>query len=595
MAAVAKEEIERIIEATDMYALVSPYVTLQKSGSGYKGLCPFHQEKTPSFSVSQEKHLAHCFSCGKGGSPIQFLMDIKHIPFLEAVKELADFNHIKINLADQNTKLELEKQKFYNMNDLTNKLFIRNLNSTNSGEKALAYLIKRGLDKETIDTFSLGLAPKENNIIYNLLKQSNYLELDVVEAGLVRNNDGNYVDFFVNRIMFPIKDERGRIIGFSGRDYNNTSQAKYLNSIETPVFKKNLVLYNLNLALNYISQNDRVILHEGYMDVIASFRSGLKEVVCSMGTELTQGQIRKIARLTKNVILCYDSDSAGIKATLRAGTLLIKEGLNVSTVKLDKTKDSDEYVLKYGLSAYYNYFTTHIKSFLDYVFSELFTDIDITNIILVEEKKKEFFKYLRLYNSNLIVDKYLSLLAEKIKVNIATLQNDYYAKEDILIPSPYEIRVNVKKPSFDKLKVYEIRIFDYAKSSKSYALKIDAFLESDNNFIGINNKCQILWQNLINYYSDKEEFSEEEFVSFLKQQNLYDDYYNLIKAGEKYQKINIPYSEEDLEACLKKINKIAGRKKLNNIQTSINSQSDATLKKELTEQKFAMRQKYERK
>lgn len=602
MASVAREEINRIIEATDMYALVSPYVKLEKVGQGFKGLCPFHSEKTPSFSVSQEKHLAHCFSCGKGGNPIQFLMDIKHIPFLEALRELAAFNNIKLDLNDPKTRDEVEKQKFYDMNELALKLFTRNLLNTSSGEKALAYLTKRGLSEDDIKTFEIGLAPKEGNILYKLLKESNYLELDMVEAGLITNKGDSYSDFFINRIMFPIKDERGHILGFSGRSYEMNSQAKYMNTPESKVFRKNLILYNLNLAINAISKANDIILHEGYMDVIASYRSNLQEAVCSMGTALTNGQIKQIKRYTKNVTICYDNDNAGIKATLRAAPLLIKEGLNVSCVKLDKAKDSDEFVAKYGKEAYYNYFTRNKVSFIDYAFKEVTNNLDINDISKIEQAKQEFFTYLRLYNSNIIVDKYLKLFASFIQVDAKALENDYYNNRvnapDNIIPTdiPNIFIEQTPKENVINFKRYEIRIFDYAKSDKNIANKIDNYLEKDNNLIGLNQELQLLWQTLMTYYDDKLEFNEEEFVEVLKETNLYDKYYNMIMINDKYkEKVEEPYNETDLEACLTKISQIARRKKLKNIQDSIYSQKDESLKKELTERKFLMRQSYERK
>ena len=593
--AVAKEEIKKIIEATDMYALVSPYVKLQKSGSGYKGLCPFHNEKTPSFSVSQEKHLAHCFSCGKGGNPIQFLMDIKHISFLEAVKELADFNHIKIDLNSVDTKEELAKLKYYNLNNLAEKLFTRNLFSTNTGQLALDYLKGRGLDEETIKTFGIGLAPKDGNTLYNLLKQSNYLELDMVDASLVKNNGDKYQDFFINRITFPIKDVKGNIVAFSGRDYTNSSNAKYMNSSETLVFKKNLLLYNLDLAINQITLNDRIILHEGYMDVIASYRAGLKEVVCSMGTSLTDGQIKQITRLTKNVILCYDSDNAGVTATIRAFTLLHKYNLNISVVKLDKTKDSDEYVKKYGLKAYYDYFNTHIVSFIEYYFNELTNKLNINDIFKVEEIKVELFKYLKMYNSNIITDKYLNLFATKLGVSYNSLINDY--NKDITNVIPNEISIKPKEIQKNiSFKIYEIRLFDYAKSKREIAYQIDDFLEKDNNFLGVSEIYQQLWQTLMNFYSYNEIYNEELFNIILKEKNLYADYYEMILASDKFKaRLDLEYNQKDLDECLNKIAKKAHKIKLNNLQNSINKQTDENLQKELTLKKFNMRKLYERK
>ncbi len=593
---VTKEEIEKLINSTDMFALVSPYVKLIKSGSGYKGICPFHSEKTPSFSVSQEKHLAHCFSCGKGGNPIQFLMDIKHLNFIEAVKELAKINHMDLQIDDVKDPKSQEKEKYYALNDLANKLFTRNLLSTNEGQKAIKYLNERGLDIEAIKEFSLGLAPRDGKMLYNLLKESNYLELDMVSCGLVKNNDNNYYDFFTNRIMFPIKDIRGNIIGFSGRTYKDAlNQAKYMNTYESLVFKKNLVLYNLDLAIDFITLNDRIILHEGYMDVIASYRSGLKEVVCSMGTSLTSGQINLIGKYTKNVIICYDSDNAGIKASFRAGELFLKSGFNVNLVKLDKTKDSDEYVKKYGLEAYKSYFLSHIISFIDYVYNEVTTSINNNDISSIENAKNNLFKYLKLYKSNLIWEKYLTDFAKFLNISLDSIKADFYKNDkietNIVVNYPKEDKKEIKENNF---KYAAIRIFDYAKSSKIKALEIDNYLEKDNRFIGLGPILGQLWQAIISFYQDNFYFDEEKFVLYLQEKNLYNDYYHMISLNEFYAKLNLPYSDSDLNECLESINKEARNIKLNNIQQSINMKIDEKLAKELTIKKFKLRQKCEK-
>ena len=214
----SKEDINNLIEKTDMVKLVEPYTKLKKTGSGYVGLCPFHEEKTPSFSVSQDKHLAYCFSCHKGGSPIQFLMDIKHIDFMDAVKELAKINNVNLNLSTKSDN-SLTYKKYYDMNELALKFYQANLFNTKDGKVALKYLHERGLNDDVINDFKIGLAPKEDNKLYSLLKDAGYLELDMIDNGLVKSNSNSYQDVFIDRIMFPILDEVGNVVAFSGRTY----------------------------------------------------------------------------------------------------------------------------------------------------------------------------------------------------------------------------------------------------------------------------------------------------------------------------------------------------------------------------------------
>ena len=432
---VSKDDIKKLIEATDMAALVSPYVKLIKSGSGYKGLCPFHHEDTPSFSVSQEKHLAKCIGCGKGGSPIQFLMDIKHLSYLEAVRELAKINNMDINLAPP-SKAEQINQKYYEINQLALDFYERNLWHTVSGEKALKYLNERGLKNEIIKKFKIGLAPKEPDLLYQFLHEAKYLELDMVDCGLVRNSNDKYYDVFTDRIIFPITNESGKVLGFSGRIYQGEKNLpKYLNTAETPAFKKNNILYNLENAIEGITQNNRIVLHEGFMDVIATTRAGIKEVVCSMGTALTQNQIRIIKKYTNNVILSYDSDKAGILATYRALDLFESQGFNVKILKINGAKDSDEFVSKFGEKRYLEYFNSNQIEGLEYIYESATANLDINNNNAIEEAKKTIFTALKSKKSAVLAEKYINRLSQALNVSSQALFADYDATARPVIPS----------------------------------------------------------------------------------------------------------------------------------------------------------------
>lgn len=573
---VSNAEIQKLIEATDMAALVSPYVKLIKSGSGYKGLCPFHSEKTPSFSVSQDKHMAKCFGCGKGGNPIQFLMDIKHISFIEAVRELANINNMQLDIAPPNP-LEEQYKKYYEINELALNLYTRNLWHTKDGEKALNYLLERGLSKELIQEFKIGLAPAEHNTLYQVLKEANYLELDMVDVGLVRSNNDKYYDVFTNRIIFPITDERGRVLGFSGRIYNDSDKqtAKYMNTAETPIFKKNNILYNLDRAIPGIVQNDRIVLHEGFMDVIATYRSGIKEAVCSMGTQLTQNQIRIIKKYTNNVVLCYDGDKAGILATYRALDMFEKAGLKVKIVKLEGAKDSDEFVHKFGLEKYVEFFNHNQQDGLAYLYQSLIKKLDINDLDKVEEAKKTLFLALRAKQSQSILEKYINKLAEDLHISSTALFIDYERITGIANQENRPKRSNAFDQKIQKIildKVYELRIFEYAKTSKRSALEIDKFLEENNALYALDSKNQEIWIVLINqYYKDNEDFDEQKFSNLLIEKNLFDFYFNNKTALDKHNYTK--YGDVDLEACFNRLKIVAKEKRVHSLQKNIMNDS----------------------
>jgi DNA primase len=276
---ISEEKINEIIDKTDMVGLVSEFVTLQKRGKNYFGLCPFHADQTPSFSVSPSKKIAKCMSCGEGGNPINFLRKIKNVSFEEACFLLAD--RVGVQLERTKTVKHVdENSKYYEINQVAQKFYEHFLHNSQSGKEALEYLNKRGLDLETIKMFGIGLAPKNYTTLTKVLSDKGYSLTDAHDIGLITRKENDYYDMFFNRIMFPIIDEAGHVLGFSGRVFDgDTSGGKYVNTQETVIYKKGEMLYNLNNAIPHIRKMGRVILCEGQMDVISLSNAGIKEVV----------------------------------------------------------------------------------------------------------------------------------------------------------------------------------------------------------------------------------------------------------------------------------------------------------------------------
>ena len=350
---ISQEKINEIIDKTDIVGLVSEYVTLQKRGKNYFGLCPFHDDQSPSFSVSPSKKIAKCMSCGEGGNPINFLRKVKNISFNDAAVQLAERVGIHIEVAKTPTKVD-EFAKYYEINQVAQKFYVHFLFNSQTGKEALEYLYKRGLDLETIKMFGIGLAPKNHTTLTKMLTDKGYSLLDAADIGLLRNGNEGYYDTFSNRIMFPIMDEEGRVVGFSGRIFiNDPNQPKYVNTEETPIYKKGEMLYNLNNAIPHIRKANKVLLCEGQMDVIAVSNSGIKNVICSLGTALTAEQAQLIAKYTKNIVICYDGDTAGIKATGKAFNVL--RNFNAMSVTLPNGMDPDEYLKLNGKDSFIDY------------------------------------------------------------------------------------------------------------------------------------------------------------------------------------------------------------------------------------------------
>ena len=347
--------IDEVVERNDIVEVISEYAKLKRVGSRYAALCPLHNDKkSPSLSISPDKQLFHCFGCGAGGNVIHFIMDMEHLEFMDALKYLADRVRLPMpepgNPADRKKREEVQdkRQRIYQINAEAARYFFRNL-AGEKGKDALAYLRDRQLTNETIKKFGIGYAPEGWTSLLDYLKEKGYKEHDIYEAGLARIRDnGTYYDVFHDgRVMFPIFDVRGNILGFGGRimtERENTG--KYINTSETLVFKKKEIVYGLNFAKN--DKSVKLLLMEGYMAVISLHQAGIGTAVASMGTAMTEEQARLIKKYANKAVLCYDSDSAGQKATLRNGPTLMEQGVKTRVMTLTDGKDPDEFIKAKG-------------------------------------------------------------------------------------------------------------------------------------------------------------------------------------------------------------------------------------------------------
>ncbi len=606
----SKQDIERIIEATDIVALVSKYVKLEKNGKNYKGLCPFHNEDTPSFIVSPDKKLAHCFGCGGGGNPIKFLMQIENIDYQEAVARLAKDAGIDIKSGYQDNKNK-SLAKYYKIMNIATSFYSKNIQNTKDGLEAQEYLNKRGLDLDLINTFKIGLSPQAGSTIYEVLKDMNQLELDMFDVGLVDKNVSGYYDMFHDRIMFPIINENGDTVGFSARWYKGElkGQPKYINTRETVIFKKGEILYNLNLAKGDILKKKRFILHEGQMDVIASYRSDLKEAICTMGTALTMEQARLLKKYASHVIICYDADSAGIKASRKAIGIFKAMGMQIHLVLLPDKMDPDEYVMKYGSEAYKDYFENNMVDSTRYLFETSLMHKNLNDSEVCEATKAEIFELLNSIRSATEIEEYLKKTAEVIGCSFEAISDDFtrYArnhtaltKEEPSYPSggdfaypeyppyqgefvpPYDdinggmvpelILVNKKQWN----SICELRLFRYARSSKQEALYINRVLE--DRMEAMSPDSQRLWLALVdNYYANYDEFDEGLFLKIIKEADLLTYYCDVIEAlnGDK-----TPYSEDDRNECLIKLKEIKYYKLMKSLveKTNLSENDDEKIK-----------------
>lgn len=346
----SREVIDEVISRNDIVDVISGYVKLKKNGSSYTGLCPFHNEKSPSFSVSGQRQLYHCFGCGAGGNVITFVMEYENMTFLEAVKMLGERAGVALpqtSMSEEDRKERGIRDRLLEINKIAATYYYRQLRSEN-GKAGLDYLKKRELSDSTINSFGLGYATQSTGNLYKLLKDKGYDDDILKESGLFTYERGIHEKFW-NRVIFPIMDINNKVIGFGGRVMGD-AKPKYLNSPETRLFDKSRNLYGLNIART--SRKPNMIICEGYMDVISMHQAGFNQAVASLGTALTPGHARLLKRYTDNVLITYDSDEAGVKAALRAIPILKEAGLSTKVINMRPYKDPDEFIKAMGAEAF---------------------------------------------------------------------------------------------------------------------------------------------------------------------------------------------------------------------------------------------------
>lgn len=380
MKAIDRETIQRIIDTADIVEVVSDFVHLRRRGANFIGLCPFHNERTPSFSVSRAKGICKCFSCGKGGSPVNFIMEHEQLSYWDALRYLARKYNIEIQeheVTEAERQAISERQALFDVNDFALKHFHDNLLSTPDGtEIGLAYFRQRGISDAMVEKFQLGYSLDKRYDFLEAARSAGYSDDAMVKTGLcVRTEHGELYDRFKGRVMYPVFSISGKVVAFGGRTLRiDKSMAKYVNSPESVIYKKNRELYGMFQAKQAIVRKDKCILVEGYMDVISMHQQGVENVVASSGTSLTQGQIRLIHRFTENVTVIYDSDAAGIKASLRGIDLLLAEGLNIKVLLLPEGDDPDSFAQSHTAEQVDEYLAEHETDFIRFKTDVLLRD-----------------------------------------------------------------------------------------------------------------------------------------------------------------------------------------------------------------------------
>lgn len=481
------EKIKEIRNAVDIVSVISSYIPLVKKGKNYFGVCPFHDDTNPSMSVSSEKQIYKCFSCGASGNVFNFVMDYEKVDFKEALNILSKISGIPLDNIYVSKPRKYEK--FYKIYDLSCKYYQNNL-SCEDGAVAKNYLYQRKIDDELIKVFKIGLSKKGNNLT-ELLTKKDYSMKELELIGLTSNNR----DLYQNRIMFPLFNITGEVVGFSGRIYNSKSDSKYINTKETPIFKKGELLYNYHLAKEEARKEKKLIIVEGFMDVIRLYSVGIKNVVALMGTALTKEQITLIKRVSNNIIISLDGDSPGKKACYNVGEALEETGFDVSVITLKENLDPDEFIIKYGKEEY--------QKLLDNPYS--YNEFKVN--YLKEGKDLTKIEDQTVYINNVLESLKNEEDEIKIELILKKITLEFGIDIDILRKKLQNIKKCSKIEAFKKVEVKKVSKDKYQKAT--YGILY---------YMLYNKECRKIYEKQLNYLPDEtSRYLANEIIYMFKQ------------------------------------------------------------------------------
>ena len=571
------DQIINIQRKVNIVDVISGYLPIEQRGKNYFAICPFHDDHNPSMSISPEKQIYTCFVCGASGNVFNFVMNYEKISFVEAVAKVASIAGINLSIKAPHKSRNKDDtySKFYGMYELANKYYQNNI-KTLYGKTAISYLKKRNIDESVIKEFEIGLSLNDNNVT-KLLKNKGFNEDDLIDIGICGKKDDFVYDVFRNRIMFPIHDSDNKVVGFSGRIYNGESESKYVNSKESVIFKKGKILYNYSRALNEAREKKQIIIVEGFMDVIRLYTIGIKNVVATMGTAITKEHTDLIRRLSKNVILCFDGDSAGQKATISALQMLENIGLEPKIIRLEDGLDPDDYIIKKGKEKFQNHLINAMSSlqFKLYVNKE---HTDFNDYKQISNYINSVAKELEKIDDKVVYELTIKNLSKETGVDIDTINSllkNIPKKKPELITKP----LRVKKSKYEMAEEYLIY---YMLRSK------EAILQYQNDVAYLTNKnLAMIAIKILDFYEKKGYINITDFTLFLEDNDV------LINEVLRIDSFDLP-DEVDVNVIkdyVKTIDEGILNSEIKKIKEQISAESDVAKKVILLEKLATLKKK----
>ncbi len=521
------ELIEQVRQSVDIVDVVSEYVPLKKQGRNYFGLCPFHGESTPSFSVSPEKQIFHCFGCGAGGNSISFIMQLEGLNFQESVHQLAQKANITLPTDAIDTvknPQSTEQAIMHEAHEFVKKYYHHLLVNTTEGKEALEYLINRGISKEEIKHFELGVALDSWDAVTKVLEKRGYSMPIMEKAGLVVRNerDGNYYDRFRDRLIFPIHNHQGKIVAFSGRIMGEGSP-KYLNSPESSIFHKGKLLYHFYQAKNVMRKQNRAVLMEGFADVISAYKAGVNDAVATMGTSLTEDQAKVLKTSVDQIIICYDSDQAGINATEKAANILQKEGFTIKVAQMPDGLDPDEYIRQFGAEKFNSSIIEASVSLMSFKMQYHRKGKNLLDETVKFQYIKEMLQEIAKLGQLIEQDYYLNQLSKEFSISIEVLKKEFgqYSNQANRITNVTEVKTDIKRDITSKtLLPAHVRAEQTLLAHMLNSSEVTEKVRQQYQGLFYNNDYSEIIIHLYAYYEEGNESNISKFMNYLPSKRL---------------------------------------------------------------------------
>lgn len=554
MALIDSETVNKIRKSNDIVDVISSYIDLVPKGKNYFGVCPFHDDHSPSMSVSREKQIYRCFTCGASGNVLTFVMNYENIGFVDALKKLGD--KVGIHLDIKSSQKDSKYSEFYDIYKLSTNFYKNNLNSP-LGEEARKYLNSRKITEDMIKTFDIGLSL--NDSLSKMLVKK-YDSKKLIDIGLSHEYNGKIADLFLNRIMFPIKDLFGNVVAYSGRKYDNSDAPKYINTKETVIFKKGNILYNYFSALEEIRRKKEIIICEGFMEVIRLYSIGVKNVVALMGTSFTNDQLEVIKKLNVNVVLNLDNDDPGKLAAFQIGETLSKNGINPSVIVFDRYKDTDELIMNDGADAFHKAYNNRVN-YIDYRLHYLKSNKNLNDSVELAKYINEAILSINEIDDDILKEIKAKELSSEFDISLETIKSKLTTKE----VKPKEIAKPKKIILNDKYRKSEIRIIYLMLNNKEVIRKY----EKNLGFLP-NDDMKKLANEIVYFKEINGGWDYADFITYVMNKPWLKESLDIVLNTEQSEE----YSKEELEDYFTTIKKFEVEKQINKLTNKMKETLD---------------------